>query len=184
MKTVKKLCTPAYVYLVISVISIVILMFQNAGNKNIFCLGSYECDVPSTGVVFVVQVLYTMFWVFVLNAICSAGYEKVSWFLVLLPYLFLFIALGMLLLGQPVREGLTKNKNTHHRKHKSNPKEVGKAVPVADDLGDVCTPVKDQTACLGKTGKCEWVNGGCQVISSSRGDIKTNTSTLKLRTGQ
>ena len=123
MKTVKKLCTPAYVYLVISVISIVILMFQNAGNKNIFCLGSYECDVPSTGVVFVVQVLYTMFWVFVLNAICSAGYEKVSWFLVLLPYLFLFIALGMLLLGQPVREGLSRQEQgkAHVRTRSTNP---------------------------------------------------------------
>jgi hypothetical protein len=177
MKTVKKLCTPAYVYLVISVISIVILMFQNAGNKNIFCLGSYECDVPSTGVVFVVQVLYTMFWVFVLNAICSAGYEKVSWFLVLLPYLFLFIALGMLLLGRPVREGLVSEpKPREPRKVRKDKRGVV--------MDEVCTSVKDQTACLGKDGKCRWVDGGCQVISSSAGDILSDTSKLKLRSGQ
>ena len=32
MESIRKLCTPAYVYLVISVIAVVAMMFQNAGN--------------------------------------------------------------------------------------------------------------------------------------------------------
>ena len=42
--------------------------------------------------------LKTIFWTFVLNAICKAGYKNLSWFLVLFPFLLLFIALGLLLL--------------------------------------------------------------------------------------
>jgi hypothetical protein len=48
MFDIKKLCTPAYVYLVISVISMVMLIFQNAGNHNKYCAGEFECQVPST----------------------------------------------------------------------------------------------------------------------------------------
>ena len=48
LKFIKKLCTPAYIYLVISVIAIVLLMFQNSGNKDVYCMGYYECPVPST----------------------------------------------------------------------------------------------------------------------------------------
>lgn len=99
LKTIKKLCTPAYVYLVISVVSIIVLMIQNAGNETQFCLGSYDCQVESTAMVFLAQALYTVFWVFVLDSICKRGYKSVSWFLVLLPYVLFFIALGMLILS-------------------------------------------------------------------------------------
>ena len=65
-KFIKKLCTPAYVYLVISIVAIVILMFQNGGNENVYCVGSFECPVPSTALIFVFKFLYVAFWTFVL----------------------------------------------------------------------------------------------------------------------
>ena len=99
VKSVRKLCTPSYVYLVLSVLSIVALMFQNAGNTSTFCIGSYDCPVSSTGLVFASQVLYVAFWTFVLNAICKAGYKNISWFLVLVPFIFFFISLGLLVLS-------------------------------------------------------------------------------------
>ena len=104
MKTVQDLCTPAYVYLVMSVISIVLMMLQNAGNNKMFCLGNYECNVDSPGLVFLGQVVYTVFWVFLLNWICSKGYKNLSWFLVLLPFLFFFIALGMFMLNSAAKQ--------------------------------------------------------------------------------
>ena len=100
VKTIKDLCTPAYVYLVISVISIIILLVQNKGNTDVYCVGNLECDVPSTPLVFVVNIVYTVFWVFVLNAICKTGYTRVSWFLVLLPFILFLLALGSLILMQ------------------------------------------------------------------------------------
>ena len=98
MKIIRDLCTPAYVYLILSVISLIAMMFQNVGNTSIFCLGNYSCNVPNTGAVFVGQVIYIAFWTFILNAVCKAGYKNFSWFLVLFPFILMFVALGLVLI--------------------------------------------------------------------------------------
>lgn len=99
IKLIKKLCTPAYVYLVVSVIAIVILMFQNSGNVNSYCMGSYECEVPSTALIFIVKFIYVAFWTFVLDSICKAGHKQFSWFLVLLPFILFFVFLGAMMIS-------------------------------------------------------------------------------------
>lgn len=99
IKKIQKLCTPAYVYLVISVVTMISMMFQNAGNTNTYCVGNFECDVPSTAAMFVGKALYVAFWTFVLNALCRAGYKKVSWFIVLIPFILMAILIGMMFLN-------------------------------------------------------------------------------------
>lgn len=94
----KNLCSPAYVYLVISIIAIVIMGFQNYGNINTYCLGSYSCDVSSVGLIFMIKIMYVLLWTWILNLICRAGAPGVSWFLVLLPFILLFILLGLLMI--------------------------------------------------------------------------------------
>ena len=42
LKLIKKLCTPAIVYLVISAITLFFLILQNGGNTHFYCAGSYE----------------------------------------------------------------------------------------------------------------------------------------------
>jgi len=96
--SIRKLCTPAYVYLVISVIAVIAMMIQNVGNSNKYCVGQFSCDVPSTAGVFVVKGIYITFWTFILNALCKAGYKQISWFMVLLPFILFFIIIGMMLL--------------------------------------------------------------------------------------
>jgi len=49
----------------------------------------------SKGAITFVSALFTLFWTWILNQLCSAGYTKVSWFLVLFPYLFLFIGVAL-----------------------------------------------------------------------------------------
>ena len=44
----KNLCTPSYVYLVLSIIALIFMAIQNYGNINVYCLGSYSCVVSST----------------------------------------------------------------------------------------------------------------------------------------
>jgi hypothetical protein len=100
MKFIKKLCTPAYVYLVISVIAIVALMFQNSGNVDVYCIGNYECPVPNTALIFFVEFLYVAFWTFVLDSICKAGHKQFSWFLVLFPFILFFVLLGLMIVAQ------------------------------------------------------------------------------------
>ena len=109
MESIRKLCSPAYVYLVISVIAIVVLMFQNAGNQNKYQCGDFECQVPNVGAVFLAKGLYVAFWTFILDALCKAGYKQVSWFLVLLPFVMFFVLIGLMILvmaGQGVEQVL------------------------------------------------------------------------------
>jgi hypothetical protein len=101
-KLLKKLCTPAYVYLVISVVSILVLMFQNGGNTNTYCVGSFECPVANTSLIFLGEIIYVIFWTFILNLICKSGYKNISWFLVLLPFVLFFVLLGLMILKQGV----------------------------------------------------------------------------------
>jgi len=101
-KIIKKLCAPAYVYLVISTIAIIILMFQNGGNTDVYCVGSFECPVPSTPMVFLVKFLYVAFWTFILDSVCKAGHKRVSWFLVLFPFVLFFVLLGLMMMTQGV----------------------------------------------------------------------------------
>jgi hypothetical protein len=103
LKIIKKLCTPAYVYLVISVIAIIAMMVQNSGNISMYCMGNYECEVPSTALVFFVKFLYVAFWTFVLDSICKAGHKQFSWFLVLLPFILFFVLLGVMMVSQGVK---------------------------------------------------------------------------------
>jgi hypothetical protein len=87
----KNLCTPAYVYLVLSILAIVIMLFQNIGNERVYCLGSYNCDVSSTSLIFIIKIIYVLFWTWLLNVICKSGAPLVSWFLVLFPFVLFFI---------------------------------------------------------------------------------------------
>ena len=97
MKYIRSLCTPAFVYFVISAISYFWMVMQNVGNTNKFCLGGKSCEIPSTIGLFVVQALYIGFWVFILNLLCQKGYKSVSWFILLLPLIILALAVVFLL---------------------------------------------------------------------------------------
>jgi hypothetical protein len=103
MFDIKKLCSPAYVYLVISVISMVMLIFQNAGNHNKYCAGEFECQVPSTVGILIGQGLYVALWTLILNSLCNSGYKNISWFLLFIPFIFFFILIGTLMLNQGIR---------------------------------------------------------------------------------
>jgi hypothetical protein len=97
-KGIGTLCTPAYVYLVISTIAIVVMILQNIGSRGIYCIGSYTCDTPNVAIIFTVKILYVLLWTWILNIICGAGAEGVAWFLVLFPFLLFFIFLALVLI--------------------------------------------------------------------------------------
>lgn len=94
-----KLCTPAYIYLVISIIAIVIMAIQNAGNSSVYCLGSIQCDVTSVSMIFLVKIIYVLFWTWILNLFCRAGATWFSWLLVILPFVLFFLLLGIMMIA-------------------------------------------------------------------------------------
>ena len=92
-----ELCTPARVYFGISLIFILLTFAQNYGNANMYCLGSVSCDVSSMYVIFLIKVIYVLFWTWVLNLICKSGATPVAWFLVLIPFVMMFLMLAIMM---------------------------------------------------------------------------------------
>jgi hypothetical protein len=78
------LCDPAKLYISLVLISVVFSLYNGL-------------QVMSA----IVQVLFALFWTFVLNWICQKGYKGVSWFLVLLPFiLMVLVYLGIMTNGK------------------------------------------------------------------------------------
>lgn len=92
--SISNLCAPAYFYFIISAISIILLAIQNYGNSLEYCVGDYSCQVSSTFVVFMIQILVILLWTWILNLICKAGVTPLSWFLVLFPFIMMFVAIA------------------------------------------------------------------------------------------
>ena len=75
-----KLCTPAKLYFALSILSCIIMLF----NKN------------SIIAVFS-KLIFAFLWAFILGWLCSKGYTAISWFLVLLPFIMIFlVAFGIM----------------------------------------------------------------------------------------
>jgi hypothetical protein len=93
---VQSLCTPALVFFVISILSLFVMIFDNLENTHSFCFGNVSCNVANTSMIFMVEIVFLVFWTWLLNFICSRGYPSVAWFILLLPYILLFIVILMI----------------------------------------------------------------------------------------
>ena len=98
--TLKQLCTPAYVYFIISVLAIAMSVVQNIGNSKKYSLGSFSCTVPSCMLIFVLKIVYIVFWTWILNLMCKDGHTGVAWFLVLIPFVILFAIISIVMMSQ------------------------------------------------------------------------------------
>jgi ABC-type uncharacterized transport system permease subunit len=79
-KDFSKLCTPAKVYFAIAVIACIIALFNNVSIFGVF-----------------VKLVFAFIWAYILAYLCDKGYKTISWFLVLLPYIILLLAMfGMM----------------------------------------------------------------------------------------
>ena len=72
MMSLSKLCTPALIYFVVAAIAIVFGIFQKFQPLSL-----------------IIKALFVLFWTWFLNFLCTKGYTGVSWFLVLLPFIFI-----------------------------------------------------------------------------------------------
>ena len=90
-KYLKDLCTPATVYLALSTFSFIVMFIQNLKDPNVYCLGSKKCPVSNKMGIFVGKVLYIALNTWLLNVFCRAGYTNVAWFILLLPWILMFV---------------------------------------------------------------------------------------------
>jgi hypothetical protein len=106
-KKLKDLCTPAFIYFVLSMIGIIFSVIQNFGSKHTYKMGMFVANVPSTILVFVVKIVYILFWTWILNLICKDGHNEIAWFLVLIPFILLFVIMGLVMVNPRALEGMT-----------------------------------------------------------------------------
>ena len=71
VKDIKKMCTPAVVYLLLSVFSLVVLVISNLGNRRTLCVGEYDCPVENVFFIFISKIIYIAFWTIVLDSLCK-----------------------------------------------------------------------------------------------------------------
>jgi hypothetical protein len=76
MKDFSKLCTPAKIYFAIAVIASIFALFK----------GVHLMAVA-------IKLFFAFIWTFVLGWLCSKGMKTLSWFLVLLPYIIIALAM-------------------------------------------------------------------------------------------
>jgi len=82
--TFKQLCTPAQVYLVIAILAGLLALLNRSAVSHV-----------------VMNLLFALVWTFILSWLCKQGYESLSWFLVLLPYIILLLGiLGIMKLSR------------------------------------------------------------------------------------
>jgi hypothetical protein len=90
----RDLCTPAIVYLAISILSLLMMFYNNYNNVDVYCLGDFSCKLNvSIYTIFMVKLVVILFWTWILNIICHNGSTYIAWFLVLLPFITFLIVL-------------------------------------------------------------------------------------------
>ena len=99
IKTFEKMCTPAQLYLGLSILSIISMIIQNIANPDTYCCGSFEVKTPvNKAIYFVLKFLYVAMWGYILNILCKKGYTKLSWLLILLPIIMMFVIIALFIL--------------------------------------------------------------------------------------
>jgi len=74
------ICTPAIVYMVIAVLTVIYMFYQHASLESM-----------------ILKILFGIAWVWLLNFLCTKGLETVSWILVILPYILTGFLLTLIL---------------------------------------------------------------------------------------
>jgi len=96
-----KLCTPAQLYLIISFILMILSYFGLNAISQQFTLNqsnnsflqslnfTYQKDARTS---YVIQAVFIVLWTWLLSYLCNKGFSNLSWFLVLLPWVLMFLA--------------------------------------------------------------------------------------------
>ncbi len=99
LKVFKSLCSPAQLYLGLSLVSILAILLQNIENPYEYTCGSYTVNCPvHNSVVFLTKLLYIIGWTTILHFLCKNGYKSISWLLVLMPFISMFFVIALFML--------------------------------------------------------------------------------------
>ena len=80
LKEFQVLCTPAKIYFVLAVIACMFALYHNVSFTNVL-----------------VKLIFAFIWTYILSWLCKKGFSGVAWFLVLLPYVLILLAVFKLI---------------------------------------------------------------------------------------
>jgi hypothetical protein len=93
-RKLKELCSPALLYFLISMVGLIIVAIQNiTSSMNTLQLAGMNMKIPSLIMFFIINIIYILFWTWVLNLICKDGHSEISWLLVLVPFILMFFVI-------------------------------------------------------------------------------------------
>jgi hypothetical protein len=95
---IMKLCKPAQLYLVLSLISVIFYLISMLNIHDTVL----EAEPEGEGIHhytlsgLIIKIIFTILWIYILNYICQFKYgKKIAWFIVLLPFFFM----GLMFIG-------------------------------------------------------------------------------------
>jgi hypothetical protein len=88
----KDICTPAHLYLVLSIVAIIIGIFNQF-----------------SALAILVKIFFVLLWTTLLNYLCSKGLSVVSWIFVILPFVAILSSLILLMEGHKVQHIVYSN---------------------------------------------------------------------------
>jgi|TARA_Y100000588_G_C14236932_1_gene917759 phosphoglycerol transferase MdoB-like AlkP superfamily enzyme len=113
------LCTPAKIYVVLSMISLVGVFLSNIKNPYHFSVGSYTAPLTfHNAFLGALHLLYIIVWTWILNKLCTAGLTPLSWLMVLFPILLAAVLIGLFIWGsmKKIEKKMTKELQYIRRK--------------------------------------------------------------------
>lgn len=92
-----KTCTPAKLYMILSLISILGILVQNLTDSRKYCVGTQTCNLSFPNLfIFLFKLAYVLIWTIILDSLCKNKYTTLAWAFVLLPILLMFVLIGIL----------------------------------------------------------------------------------------
>jgi hypothetical protein len=113
------------------------MLMQNCNDSTKYKVGTMEVDTPChNAAFFVAKAAYILLWTYVLNMLCGKGLKTISWALVLLPLLGMFLMIGLvfiaLLSGKKKKEGMDAGKG-YGEQFETNPGVEGNLPPMPSE---------------------------------------------------
>lgn len=94
-------CTPAKIYLVLSLISVLSILIQNIFESHRYCLGMYSCKLDYSNIfIFLLKLVYMIVWAIIIDSLCKNKYDNIAWGLVLFPIILMFVLIGMFMINR------------------------------------------------------------------------------------
>ena len=124
VKDFRNLCKPAFFYASLSILGLLLSLYENRNSKSTYKLVGFATNVGDSTLLFVFQIAYILFWTWILNLMCKDNHSGFAWFLVLLPFILLFLILVLVIVHGKSVEGLEmKNDDKKDGKHDEDKKE-------------------------------------------------------------